>query len=222
MADLHDKREQEKISAPAKPLICKAPEFLRMDEKIAKSFDPKVVAIGPYHRGRAHLEPAEDNKRAAALKFTSGSEHSIAEFYDKIRNVATEARNFYADAFELTEEEFALMLFFDGCFVLHFIDCYIKGEMEEVTMSTQLHGFIGRDMFLLENQLPFVVLDALMSLNKPVNLDKFFDEIIGTRLKPSSSALRAPYHLLDLLRTKLLGPPENGRGQQQSGQGPAD
>ncbi|XP_010938731.1 UPF0481 protein At3g47200-like [Elaeis guineensis] len=200
-----------------KPQICKAPELLRKDEKSAKSFDPEVVAIGPYHRGRAHLVPAEDHKRTAAVKFTSASKHSIDDFYDKIKKVAAEARECYADAFDLTEEEFTLMLFFDGCFVLHFIDCYVRGEMEEVTMSIHLHGFIVRDMFLLENQLPFVVLDALISL-KPVKLDDFFLKIIGTELKPLSSATRDPYHLLDLLRTKLLG---TATGQQQQlGPGP--
>ncbi|KAG1371138.1 UPF0481 protein [Cocos nucifera] len=189
-----------KIST-AQPQICKAPELLRKDEKIAKSLDPEVVAIGPYHRGKAHLQPAEDHKRAAALKFTLSSKHSIDEFYSKVENEATRARACYADKFDITDEEFTQMLFFDGCFVLHFIDRYVEKKMEELTISTHLHGFIVRDMLLLENQLPFVVLDALMSL-KPVNLDEFFGKIIEIRCK----APRTPYHLLDLLRTKLLGP----------------
>ncbi|KAG1371139.1 UPF0481 protein [Cocos nucifera] len=202
------KSKLETCKAPKllrKPQICKAPELLRRDEKSAKSFEPEVVAIGPYHRGRAHLVPAEDHKRTAAVKFTSGC--CIHEFYNKIKRVAAEARECYADAFDLTEEDLTLMLFFDGCFVLHFIDCYVKGEMKEVTMSTHLHGFIVRDMFLLENQLPYVVLDALMSL-KRVKLDDFFNKIIGTMsIQSFSDPKESSYHhLLDRLREKLLGP----------------
>ncbi|XP_008800266.1 UPF0481 protein At3g47200-like [Phoenix dactylifera] len=195
----------------AQPLICRAPELLCKDEKSAKFFYPEVVAIGPYHRCKANLKLAEDHKLAAALKFTSG--RCIHEFYNKVKNVTAQARACYADKFELTDEEFACMLFFDGCFLLHFIDCCVKKKMEEFTMSTHLHGFIRGDMFLLENQLPFVVLDALMSL-KQVKLDDFFLSVIE-KARPYEAA-RAPYHLLDLLRTKLLGPPNDG---QQAGQG---
>ncbi|XP_010938732.1 UPF0481 protein At3g47200-like [Elaeis guineensis] len=208
----------KKISA-TKPGVCKAPEFLRKDEKNAKSFEPEVVAIGPYHRGKTHLQPAEDHKRAAAHKFTLGSKHCIDEFYSKVKNEATRARACYADKFELmTDEEFTQMLFFDGCFVLHFISCYVEGDMKEVTMSTHLHGFIVRDMFLLENQLPYVVLYALMSL-KSVKLDDFFNKIIGTVSIQSFSDPKEPsyHHLLDRLREKLLGPTKDPRQPVQLG-----
>ncbi|MQM07336.1 hypothetical protein Taro_040175 [Colocasia esculenta] len=84
------------------------------------------------------------------------------------------------------------------------------------TTKAHLHGFITRDMFLLENQVPFVVLNALMSL-RSVKYEEFVRRKItgDTSIAKnwwwwSTNALErgaeeGPAHLLDVLRTELLG-----------------
>ena len=56
------------------------------------------------------------------------------------------------------------MMFLDGCFVLQFMYSTAKNNRGYMGMKSHTIAFVRRDMFLLENQLPFLVLKALMSL----------------------------------------------------------
>ena len=54
--------------------------------------------------------------------------------------------------------EFIWMRFIDGCFILHFIDSFLQ---EKKRQDKDLQGFPGEDLLLMENQLPFIVLDSI-------------------------------------------------------------
>ena len=56
------------------------------------------------------------------------------------------------------------MMFLDGCFVLQFMYSTAKNNRGDMGMKSHTIAFVHRDIFLLENQLPFLVLKALMSL----------------------------------------------------------
>ncbi|CAL5014059.1 unnamed protein product [Urochloa decumbens] len=58
-------------------------------------FVPRCVAIGPYHHHAAHVQRAEEIKRAAAFFFCNDSGHSAEVVYAKIRSVADNARRCY-------------------------------------------------------------------------------------------------------------------------------
>ena len=55
-------------------------------------------------------------------------------------------------------------MFLDGCFVLQFMYSTAKNNRGDMGMKSHTIAFVHRDIFLLENQLPFLVLKALMSL----------------------------------------------------------
>jgi hypothetical protein len=126
---------------------------------------PSVVAIGPYHHGAPHLQKMEEVKLAAAYYLCGASRRSTAEVYEKVRSVAGAARGCY-DADDpavvgLGDAEFAAMMFLDGCFLLQYM---VGGGDEPVlqnrtTLSTG--PSIQRDIFLLENQIPWLVLEVL-------------------------------------------------------------
>ncbi|XP_072961056.1 UPF0481 protein At3g47200-like [Typha angustifolia] len=181
----------------------KVPELLRKNKERGKPFDPVSVAIGPYHHFDEHLAGMEDHKKAATYDFT-GTQMDV--FCHKVAGVAQEAKRMYLDVPpEMSESDFTLMLFFDGFFVLHFIDKFVNKSNEQ-RMSRHLHGFILRDMFLLENQIPYIVLDALMSVRK-VDIDKFLNQIMGIGAIGNDVASRPQgrAHLLAHLREKHLG-----------------
>ncbi|XP_072984397.1 uncharacterized protein [Typha latifolia] len=190
----------------------KVPQLLRNNKEKGKPFDPVIVAIGPYHHFDEHLAGMEDHKKAATNDF-AGAQMDV--YYCKVADVAQEAKRMYVDVPpEMSETDFTLMLFFDGCFVLHFIDKFVKGESKDLQISTHLHGFILRDMLLLENQIPYIVLNALMS-EKKVDIDKFLNQIVGIEAKGNgaggngssdvASDLQGHAHLLAHLREKHLG-----------------
>nr|CAD1828574.1 unnamed protein product [Ananas comosus var. bracteatus] len=68
----------------------------------------------------------------------------------------------------ISEKEFTDMMFFDGCFLLEVIalvidDCPPYSFLSR-WMTLPCWSLISRDLMLLENQIPWAVLEALMSL----------------------------------------------------------
>ncbi|XP_058068874.1 UPF0481 protein At3g47200-like [Magnolia sinica] len=130
------------------------------------------------------------------------------------------------------------MMFLDGCFVLHFIE-KINEEAETILeISNDLIPLIIRDMFLMENQIPFEVLDKLVNLrwgSSRVGKKKILD-FIGQKVLIPMGFRRANYflmlnwwcgalndrehdsllHLLDVLRIILLDFPPSNEVRKQS------
>ncbi|CAL5004344.1 unnamed protein product [Urochloa decumbens] len=130
---------------------------------------PSVVAIGPYHHGLPHLQKMEAVKLAAAhyLCRDTAGRSTVDQAYTKVRSVAGAARACY-DADDpsvagVGEAEFAAMMFLDGCFLLQYMaddENAVPVLRNRMTLSTG--PSIHKDIFLLENQIPWLVLDALM------------------------------------------------------------
>ncbi|KAL6607763.1 hypothetical protein ACP70R_040826 [Stipagrostis hirtigluma subsp. patula] len=129
---------------------------------------PSVVAIGPYHRGLPHLEEMEEIKLVAAYNFCRDSGCSVKDVYDKISSVAGDARSCYTST-HLSDAKFMDMMVLDGCFLLQ-----LMTKQEEPPIAGRLlssgHS-ICKDIFLLENQIPWLVLEALMELRPMVTIE---------------------------------------------------
>ncbi|KAL6659531.1 hypothetical protein ACP70R_003571 [Stipagrostis hirtigluma subsp. patula] len=123
---------------------------------------PSMVAIGPYHHGLPHLQAMEEVKHAAAYSLCRDSGRSV---YEKILSVVADARRCYTaddDASlvaRLSDAEFAAMMFLDGCFLLQFL-ADTGGPLFAGRILSAGPSFI-KDILLLENQIPWVVLEAL-------------------------------------------------------------
>ncbi|CAO2207554.1 unnamed protein product [Urochloa humidicola] len=183
----------------------------------SNNFVPRCVAIGPYHHHAAHVHRAEEIKRAAAYFTCNDSGHSVEVVYAKILTVAGDARRCYDHddnvVAGIPQADFATMMFQDACFLLQ----YILWQTANADTSQQYLSpwfaanteSIQRDVFLLENQVPWQVLDALMAF-MPAPVGKFISDLarsFETRYDfHNASALvlndesYKPAHLLDLLR----------------------
>ncbi|XP_043692950.1 UPF0481 protein At3g47200-like [Telopea speciosissima] len=202
--------EQETTSE--KNAIDKVPITIRQGtEKRKDCFNPMVVSIGPYHNqdkdkeGNPKFARVEKLKASIAKEFIGGKTEELVKFEE----VAHKAKAFYdkTSTANLSNDQFTRMMFLDGCFVLHSIDC-ILNKSYNTRMKTDQTAFVLRDLFLLENQLPFLVLEALMSF-KPSKSE--WEELIHKFvLKPLSLERKIPKekvewkHLLDLLHMKLI------------------
>ncbi|XP_028121997.1 uncharacterized protein LOC114319185 [Camellia sinensis] len=148
----------------------KVPEMLQQMESIKKCYKPEVVSIGPYHHNKAKLKSFEKLKIRFTKEYVNSykPESSATALYKQVAVVAGEARNCYAEdaTKSFNDRDFTRMMFLDGCFVLQYIH-YKNDEEEETKMTMKNHekAFVQRDLFLLENQLPFIVLQALMTMN---------------------------------------------------------
>ncbi|KAL5232138.1 hypothetical protein ABZP36_030914 [Zizania latifolia] len=183
---------------------------------------PNTVAIGPYHCHHRHLRQAEEIKRAAAYYFCRDSGHPAKVVYERIFSVAGEARSCYDDddaTDGISEAEFAAMMFHDGCFLVQFMLSYTEEHVAPALESLfNIMSNISRDVFLLENQIPWLVLHALMEFRHvPVRMfianvaSTFYmdlnlqsESVIFTLDGDGSSITKFP-HLLDLLRCCMSG-----------------
>ena len=74
------------------------------------------------------------------------------------------------------------MLLIDGCATLQFIDSVVREKVKDFKIKNDQVAFVQHDLFLLENQLPYQVLDNLMknSIEKE-ELRKLIQKFINTQ-----------------------------------------
>ncbi|KAM3389199.1 hypothetical protein ACQJBY_011385 [Aegilops geniculata] len=199
-------------------------------EDLASYKAPKVVPIGPYHHGESEaLQQMESIKHAAAVHFINITGRSIQEVYGAVCAVAEVARGHYEEDKMRTasDEDFKHMLFFDGCFLLQymlFLCRRVDGEEDKTTVDVDpsLYSVFSSndrrifcDVVLLENQLPWVVVDTLKRfMGTSMSMEKFIGRVklnsLHTRQELSVECPRLdenykPPHLLGLLRHYIVG-----------------
>ncbi|KAI5318042.1 hypothetical protein L3X38_037750 [Prunus dulcis] len=118
--------------------------------------------MGPIHHDKC-IE-AEKLKYTLAADFVKDSGCTYDQLYKQILDRIAEIKDCYDN--EATkcyddDETLAWMLFIDGCSTLQFM--HKIDRLEEFGMNRTQAAFARLDLFLLENQLPYQVLELLMS-----------------------------------------------------------
>ncbi|KAI7991624.1 UPF0481 protein [Camellia lanceoleosa] len=221
-----------KIEELFTPRIPKVPPVMRNHENNKGMFDPKVVSIGPYHHGKEDLQLVENVKPMVATLFLQDSGKNMDEVYSMILEKAVDAaRSYYVkrSTDKYSREQFATMMLLDGCFILATIKDYFLRLDSQKSIYDDVRDHLGlllwssiiSDIFyLVENQLPFQVLQLLMSLKfkeydhdegmKSINaLLNFWISADYRHLKNKEKVNvnetdRESFHLLQLVRTKYL------------------
>jgi hypothetical protein len=212
------------------PKIQKVIFLLRDQKDFEKYYEPRVASLGPIHHGKEKYKLGEKYKLVLTSEFVKGSGKDIKDLYKKIEENINDLRNCFEE--EVTkkydDETLAWLLFVDGCAILQYIYCATKNKFNELNIKTDSVAFAQQDLFLLENQLPYRLLKSLMSLSKMGNeLKESIETYIAShdmvpdnqRSKQkakdkkgeslhSISMEEDPVHLLDRLRTCILGKPK--------------
>ncbi|KAL8518919.1 hypothetical protein ACS0TY_010033 [Phlomoides rotata] len=124
-----------------------------------KSYEPEMIAIGPYHHGKNELKKMEELKVRYMQSLLDRKPDVDAERYlSAIAEVGKKAQDCYAEPVSLSAAEFIEMLVLDGCFIIELIGAGRKNQNDRT-----FHG-LERDLVLLENQIPFFVLCELFDL----------------------------------------------------------
>ncbi|CAN4118505.1 unnamed protein product [Withania somnifera] len=225
------------IDSLQKSKIQMVPKMHREIEANIKCYVPLVVSIGPFHHGKSELQRIEEYKKRLAVLFAdqdstkerpegvspwrSTNSVSIYELYRKVKDIMPNVRKWYAEHLikDYKPEEFTQMMFLDGCFILQYLHCIVTGNYKELKMKSHDIAFIRRDLFLLENQLPFEVLQELMSCkfkhNEGMEIIKTFISSAHAKPPPSHGFIRGIKDcFLDFLRESLFSV------ETKQGQGP--
>ncbi|KAI7990846.1 UPF0481 protein [Camellia lanceoleosa] len=216
------------------PRIPRVPPLMRNHENNKGMFDPKVVSIGPYHHGKEELQLVEDIKPKVAKLFLQESGMDMDVDYSMILEKVVDERGVddprsYYDkrsTDKYSREQFANMMLLDGCFILAIIEDFFLCAANQESKYDDVKNHLGlllwysaHDdiLYLLENQLPFQVLNLIMSLKFQEDegmksIIAFLKSVIfsdtGHILNKDevivSETDRKPFHLLQLARTKYL------------------
>ncbi|KAL9411142.1 hypothetical protein AB3S75_044851 [Citrus x aurantiifolia] len=158
---------------PSQFSIFRVPNQLRKIN--ATAYEPEMLAIGPYHHGKDHLMAFEEHKTRYLqnLLHRRSLNRSLSDYVTTLRALEGKARKCYGGSISLDKEEFVEMMLLDGCFIVEIIRKNLRQESREdndpIFKLGWMLPFIARDMFLVENQLPFFVLWELLSMTEVTN-----------------------------------------------------
>ncbi|CAK9162399.1 unnamed protein product [Ilex paraguariensis] len=218
----HDLEKMGDASTGMEPLkkksIYRVPSFIANLNKGV--YSPHAVSFGPYHHGEAHLEPMECHKKRSLLHFLKNRASfplKLKDILDSFAQVEEELKDSYDSLdpkWHSDKEGFLKLMIIDGCFMLEIFRAAIKtpDDYHSDDPIFSKHGklnimpFIKRDMLMLENQLPMLVLDKLLAIS--MNGDESINELIHQFCNPDSRDIPPPtekyLHVLDMFRKSLF------------------
>ncbi|KAA8517206.1 hypothetical protein F0562_017542 [Nyssa sinensis] len=153
------------------PKIPKVPNKLRDKLGFTSYYEPSVVSIGPYHYHKSNTnsqigEMGAVKEKAVKLFFNLNKGERKTSDGQLINNFAKKIKG-VGDWYEkdstrdMDEMEFIKMMFLGGCFIIMFIRCILHSNVEELGMTKGTVKSVQQDILMLENQLPFQVLEVL-------------------------------------------------------------
>uniref|UniRef100_A0A0E0JK62 Uncharacterized protein n=1 Tax=Oryza punctata TaxID=4537 RepID=A0A0E0JK62_ORYPU len=149
--------------------IFRVPAYVR--ESSRNSYEPRMVSIGPYYHAGAALRAMEDYKwRCLQDLLYRGAGAGVAvvsasTLVAEMRTLEAQARACYSERpAVLASDDFVRMLLLDGCFILElFFKWYTREDDVLCDVGWGL-TLVVADLLLMENQIPFFVLERLYGL----------------------------------------------------------
>ncbi|XP_070669356.1 UPF0481 protein At3g47200-like [Malus domestica] len=202
--------------------IYRVPERLRQVNE--KAYTPQVVSVGPLHHGNGPLKAMEEHKLRYLKHFLSKTKVKLSDCLQKIQEQEKELRGFYAEPIVFDKGEFVRIVSVDAAFVIDLllrfeVVNYREDEDDYIFSKPTMKSDVIRDLQLLENQLPFFILQDLfklippqLQLQLPSLLEisyNFFQSEIDSEVKEekfnkiSSSGVEVK-HFVDLIRILYL------------------
>ncbi|KAM0045264.1 hypothetical protein Hdeb2414_s0009g00302011 [Helianthus debilis subsp. tardiflorus] len=183
---------------------------------------PRIVSIGPYHRGNDYLVEFDDNKwyflRELLLRMNAKSSKDLGFFLKEMRGLEARARGCYVsygDVGPLCSYDFVEMMLLDGCFVIELLRFLGKSEDriddDPVFVRPSTVPLMIADLLKLENQLHFYVLESLYAVTRTSEHEKELLSLIMEAISlvfpvPTKVPFSAhgPKHFLELVYKSLM------------------
>ncbi|KAL4378739.1 hypothetical protein GQ457_02G034020 [Hibiscus cannabinus] len=203
-----------------------APRELRRVNEGA--FEPQVISIGPYHHDKPHLKAMEIHKvrylhSLLQIQQGGGGESELESYIAAYIGIEEKVRNCYAEHDgRLSPAEFGAIMILDGLFVVRLIckftdrifrvvDILSETEDDYLFKQNLNLSFIAQDLLLLENQLPFILLQmyADMTPDGSTFARQAFNFFSFTqpRLRMRYNRIRNAEHLLALVYRNWIQAP---------------
>jgi hypothetical protein len=213
--------------------IYRVPKKLR--EVNQEAYTPTLISIGPLHHGKYELCAMEMMKLRYLRGFcyrTGKCQKDLSSFIEKNE---LKIRRCYAETFDISSEDFVKMVLLDSTFIIELFlrfaesdgrfrctaacgecdsdtsgedGCNAIGKYEKDCLSSQpiMKKHIQQDLILLENQLPFFILDELHTQfskseqNKCISFLKLARKYLVPPKEKTSIDKKKVKHFTDLMR----------------------
>ncbi|CAO2203762.1 unnamed protein product [Urochloa humidicola] len=143
--------------------IFRVPAYVR--EANRSAYEPRMVSIGPYYHGAATLRAMEDHKwRYLHDLLSRNAAASSSLLVQEMRSLEPRARACYSERPPLGSDDLVRMLLLDGCFVLELFFKLHEKERDALCDIGWGLTLLATDLLLLENQIPFFVLERLYNV----------------------------------------------------------
>ena len=165
------------------------PDRLRRANEAA--YTPKVVSIGPIHREKS-LKIMKDYKRLFLKNFLLRTGKDLIHYIKIVNDREESLRECYQETFELSSDEFCHIILVDAVFIVElFLSQYPEeaevhlpaSERERLSYPRQVLGEILPELLLLENQLPFFILQEIWKDATINSIVDFFQSVLLFSIK---------------------------------------
>ncbi|EHA8589203.1 UPF0481 protein [Cocos nucifera] len=199
--------------------IYRVPSFIRDIRQ--RAFTPSVVSFGPYHHNAHHLRPVEEHKRRALIHFLKMACKTLNHFIEEMRAIEKQLQDSYHNLDKKWKDpkhpgQFLMLMILDGCFMLEVLRMEDENHRKKryaahdpVFSSYGVNHrlpYIKRDMLVMENQLPLLVIKKLLEVEglqsdmDDVSINDMILQCFGVEAKTTGLGL----HPLDVYRKSLL------------------
>ncbi|KAJ4812025.1 hypothetical protein LUZ62_024591 [Rhynchospora pubera] len=147
--------------------ICRLPAWFHDYDK--ELCEPKIVSIGPYHRGKESLQAMEEHKWSILRDFLARNKNvSFEVYFREMRLLEAQARQCYSETVSLGSNDFVMMLLLDGSFILewppklscseihHWLHLCRTGVLPDIQFEREQRDLLtGKSYFRALNKLPW-------------------------------------------------------------------
>ncbi|KAK3002005.1 hypothetical protein RJ639_020931 [Escallonia herrerae] len=149
-----------------------------------EAYIPQVIALGPYHHLRSELYQMERYKVAAVKSFLN--KEQVLNFQhlviDKLKTLEPIIRACYHKYMDIDGDTLAWIIGIDGLFLLDIMSNYdtiINSEGRKLSQD----ALLSRDVMVLENQIPTILLKELRKTLQIVSAEKDDDDGLTSMLE---------------------------------------
>ncbi|RHN49990.1 hypothetical protein MtrunA17_Chr6g0452611 [Medicago truncatula] len=142
--------------------IYKVPYVIRRHNKDA--YTPTVVSIGPFHHGHPQLQNMENQKLIYFKDFLQRTKACLNDLVCYIESVLSDFKRCYSETLPFSHDELVKLILIDSAFIIQLFWRYYY-DRRCILFKPWLDNGIRYDLWLLENQLPFFVIEKIYSLS---------------------------------------------------------
>ncbi|OWM90146.1 hypothetical protein CDL15_Pgr006467 [Punica granatum] len=144
------------------------------------AFHVDLVLIGPYHGRGSWLQVGQLHKKQFLMEVVNGKGATMDDLFQAIAQYDALVRAYYHDISpkcDIPSDEFINMMVTHGCFIVEFMLQHHLAAIRGLVVDQMLadEGVLRtmcNDPLVLDNQLPFFVLQRLFEMTRDINEEK--------------------------------------------------